>query len=140
MPNLTTAFDNKIMDHVHGKTSFTMPQLFIGLSSTTPTIAGVFTEPTIGTGGYARIVTTGASWNASASGAAANAAALAFPASSAAWTSGASALTHVCYFDSATLTGATNLVMFAPMTPTVTVNAAGVTVNFAIGALSDTQA
>jgi hypothetical protein len=140
VPNLTTVTDNKIMDHVHGKTAYTMPTLYIGLSSTTPTIAGAFTEPTIGTGGYARIVTTGASWNASASGTAANAAALAFPASSGAWTSGASALTHVCYFDSPTGTAASNLVMFAPITPTVTVNAAGVTVNFAIGALSDTQA
>jgi len=140
MANLTTAFDNKIVDHVHGKVSFTMPQLFIGLSSTTPTIAGAFTEPTIGTGGYARIATTGASWNAAAAGVAANAAALSFPASSAAWSSGASALTHLCYFDNATATGAANLVMFAPLTPSVTVNAAGITVNFAIGAISDTQA
>lgn len=140
MPNLTTVTNNKIMDHVHGKTAYTMPTLYIGLSSTTPTIAGAFTEPTIGTGGYARIVTSGASWNASASGTAANAATLSFPASSAAWTSGASPLTHVCYFDSPTGTAATNLVMFAPITPTVTVNASGVTVNFAIGALSDTQA
>lgn len=140
MANLTTVTDNKIMDHVHGKTAYTMPQLYIGLSTTTPTIAGAFTEPTIGTGGYARIVTTGTSWNAAAAGVAANASALAFPASTAAWSSGATALTHMCYFDSPTGTAASNLVMFAPLGTPVTVNSAGITINFPIGQISDTQA
>ena len=69
---------NKVIDHVNGKTSFSMPTVYVGLSSTTPTLAGAnITEPS--TGGYSRVATSGATWNASVNGTTTNAAAITFP-------------------------------------------------------------
>lgn len=94
---LTTATANKILDHLVGKTAYTIPQVFVALSSTTPTIAGTnVTEPS--TGSYARVATTGATWNAATSGSSSNAATITFPAATADWLAGAN-LTHGALYD-----------------------------------------
>lgn len=72
MPILTTT-SNKIIDHLVGKTSFTMPTTFLGLFTALPTIAGGGTEMTGGS--YARTATAG-DWNAAASGANTNSTAI----------------------------------------------------------------
>jgi len=128
--------ENKILDHITGKTSFTKPTAFIGLSTADPADDGSgLAEPTIPTGGYARIETEGADWDAAAAGAVANAAALAFPISTDAWSTGETPLTHFAIFDAAS--GGNMLAHGALDTPR-TVDAAGITLSFAIGELDIT--
>ena len=138
MATITTFAANKINDHFHGKTSWTMPTIYVGVSTTLPTIAGAnVTEPTAGTGGYARVTTSGATWNASASGVVTNAAIVAFPQSTAAWSTGATNVAYTTYWDAST---AGNLLWFDAITTPQAVNAAGITPQYAIGQLSDTLA
>jgi hypothetical protein len=69
MANLTTYTTNKLEDHFHGKVAWSLPSLWVGVSTTLPTVAGAnITEPTIGTGGYARIQVSGLSFTSSGSG------------------------------------------------------------------------
>lgn len=124
---------NKINDHVVGKTSFTMPTVYIALSSTTPALAGTgATEPTGGS--YARVATTGSTWNASASGATSNAAVITFPAATADWAAGAN-ITYGLLYDA--VSGG-NLIGYGALTvPKNCLN--GDTFSIAIGGLTITQ-
>jgi hypothetical protein len=91
---------NKLIDHQLGKTSYTMPTVYVGLSSTAPTLSGSnITEPSGGS--YGRVATSGATWSAAASGATSNAAAITFPTASADWLSGAN-LTYGVLYDAST--------------------------------------
>jgi hypothetical protein len=65
--SLTTYAANKLLDHMSGKTSYTMPDVFLALFTTAPNVSGGGTE-CIYTG-YARIDVTGADF-AAASGSA----------------------------------------------------------------------
>ncbi|KKL18933.1 hypothetical protein LCGC14_2470590, partial [marine sediment metagenome] len=68
--------ENKVLDHIVGKTSFTMPTAYVGLSTADPLDdASGLAEPS--GNNYARVTTSGSDWDAAASGATANAAALA---------------------------------------------------------------
>lgn len=73
---LTTYASNKLLDHLSGKTSFTMPTVSVALFKTQPTIAGGGTECAYT--GYARDTTAGADWSAAASKANSNATELNF--------------------------------------------------------------
>lgn len=88
---------NKVLEHVHGKTSFTMPTAYIGLSTTTPNGSdGNVTEPVAN--GYARVTTSGATWAAASAGAIDSSAAITFPtATGAGW----GTVTHVVAYDAA---------------------------------------
>ena len=91
---------NKLLDHQVGKASYTMPTVYVGLSSTTPTLAGGnVTEPS--GGNYSRVTTSAATWNSAASGATSNAAAITFGQASADWLAGAN-LTYGVIYDAAT--------------------------------------
>lgn len=133
---IVTATRNKILDHLLGKTAYTMPtNVYIGLSSTTVADDGSnFTEPTIGVAGYARKQCTGADWEAASAGATQNANALAFTESSGAWASSAP-LTDFGIFEAAT--GGTCTAK-GVLTNARTVDAAGITLQFAAGALDAT--
>ena len=86
--------ENKVLDHIVGKTSFTMPTAYVGLSTADPLDdASGLAEPS--GNNYARVTTSGSDWDAAASGATANAAALAFPEASGAW----GTVTHFALFD-----------------------------------------
>ena len=87
----------KILDHITGKTSYTMPTAYVGLSTADPldTAAGL-AEPS--GNGYARVATDGDDWNAAASGATSNANAITFPTASGSW----GTVTHFALFDAAT--------------------------------------
>lgn len=88
---------NKLLDHQLGKTSYTMPTVYVGLSSTTPALAGTgATEPSGGS--YARVTTSGATWNAAASGSVTNATVITFPLATADWVSAAN-LTYGILYD-----------------------------------------
>jgi hypothetical protein len=128
----TTYLANKLLEHQTGKTAFTMPTVYVGLSTTTPTVGGTnITEP-VG-GAYARVTTSAATWAAAASGSIANAAAITFPAASADWAAGAN-LTYGLLYDAPT---AGNLLGFGALTTAKNV-LNGDTASIAIGALTIT--
>ncbi|MCJ7829001.1 MAG: hypothetical protein MUP81_04595 [Dehalococcoidia bacterium] len=136
--SLSDYAENKVLDHITGKTSFTKPTAYIGLKTADPTDDNSGgTEPTIATGGYARIATTGTDWDAASGGAVANAVALSFPISTAAWSTAATNLTHFIIMDAAT---AGNLLGHADLTTPRAVNAADIILRFAIGDLDLTLA
>lgn len=98
--SMTTYLANKLLDHQLGKTAYTMPTVYVGMSSTTPGVAGTgATEPSGGS--YARVATTGATWNAAAAGSSTNAAAITFPTATADWLAQAN-LTYGVLYDAAT--------------------------------------
>lgn len=97
---LSTYTKNKVIDHLNGKTSYTMPTIYVAVSSTTPAADGSnVTEPS--GGAYARVATSGATWNAASSGSATNASTITFTAASADWVSGSN-LTYAVLYDAST--------------------------------------
>jgi hypothetical protein len=87
MPGLSDYSARKVLDHLVGKTSFTMPtNAYVALFTAAPNEAGSGTE--VSGGSYARKQTAAADWNAAAgSGPASNSNAndLQFPAATADW-------------------------------------------------------
>lgn len=120
--------ENKIIDHSNGKTSWTMPSVFVALYTAAPSDSGGGTEVTGGS--YARKSTAGADWNAAASGSASNANAITFVTATASW----GTVTHFGLFDAST---AGNLIRWAALTNSKTVGS-GDTASFAAGALVTT--
>ena len=97
MAGFSDYLENKLIDHVNGKTSYTMPTEYIGVSTADPLDdKSGLAEPS--GSGYARVATTGATWNAGSSGSATNAAAITFPTATGAW----GTITHFATFDAAT--------------------------------------
>lgn len=129
----------KVLDHLTGKASFTMPTVYIGLSTADPLDdESGWAEPD-GTGSYARITTSGSDWDSATdpTGVTANAAALSFPISTAAWSTGASNLTHFAGWDAAS---EGNMLWAADLDTPRAVNAADIILRFAIGDLDITLA
>jgi hypothetical protein len=113
--------------------------VYVGLKTADPTDAGSGgTEPTIGTNAYARVAVSRAtgSWAApadnSGSQRTSNSAAITFPASTGAWATG-TPLTHFEIRDAAT---AGNLLWHGALATARTVDATGITISFAAGALT----
>lgn len=141
-------------DWVNGKTAGVTPPAawYVGLStlnvgdSFAAYTSGTTGEPTLGTNGYARstsIGTTAANWTTApspsddAAAVGANAVAVAFAASTGAWTTTTTALAFFFVSDSTTSTSNSNFISRGGLTPsTTTVNATGITLSFAIGALT----
>lgn len=96
----TTYLANKLLEHQVGKASYTMPTVYVGLSSTAPTLAGAnVTEPIDGS--YARVVTSATTWNSASAGSITNAQAITFAQATGDWLSGAN-LTHGVLYDAPT--------------------------------------
>lgn len=126
MAAFTDFLEDKILDHIRGKTSYTMPTVHVGLSTTTPTEAGGnFTEPS--GNAYARKTTAGADWTASSTGLSANATSLAFPQATGSW----GTVTHFGLFDAST---AGNLLMWGALGTSKAIGNQD-TASFAIGEL-----
>lgn len=126
--------ENKLLDHLTGKTSFTMPTVSIGLW--TATLSDTSTGATAGEvsgGSYARKTTAGSDWNAASSGSVTNANALAFPTATGSW----GTITHFALLDSATA-GAGNILLWADLTTSKTVSS-GDTAQFNASALTLTM-
>lgn len=121
--------ENKLLDHMLGKTSYTMPTAYVGLFTAAPSDAGGGTEVTGGS--YARKSTAGADWNAAAAGSSSNANAITFVTATASW----GTVTHFGIFDAAT---AGNLLRWAALTTSKTIGN-GDTASFAAGALVCTE-
>jgi hypothetical protein len=112
----TTYLANKVLDHVVGKTAFTMPTVYVGLMKADPTAAGTQTSECTYTG-YARVLTSGATWAAAASSANNNAAAITFGTKSGGTDETA---THWATFDAAT---SGNMLSYGPLaSPALIVN------------------
>jgi hypothetical protein len=79
--------ENKILDHIVGKTSFTMPTVYVALCTAEPGEAnsGAGLSEVANSNGYARVATAGGDWNAASGGATSNANAITFPQASGSW-------------------------------------------------------
>lgn len=121
--------ENKLLDHQTGKTSYTMPSVWVGLYTAAPSDTGGGTEATGGS--YARKSTAGADWNAAASGSTSNANAITFVTPTGSW----GTVTHWGLFDAAS---AGNMLRWAALTASKTVGTGDV-VSFAAGALVLTE-
>lgn len=80
MSNLTTAYSNKVLDHLFSGTALTQPTPYLALFTTTPTMpAGTGgTEVTTSGTAYARILLTSSNMAAASSESKANSAIIAF--------------------------------------------------------------
>lgn len=99
MAGMSDYLAQKTLDHVVGKTSFTMPTTYVALFTAAPTDAGTGGTEISG-GGYARVTTSGATWNAASGSdpsATTNAAAITFPTSTGSWNSGSSIIAWGLY-------------------------------------------
>lgn len=134
MAGLTDAEEQAILNHWTGKTAYSMPaNLWIGLSTTTPTDAGGnVTEPA--GNGYARVQIAPADLNAAAGTAPAavtNATAITFPAATGSW----GTVTHFTVHSAAT---AGTVKAFGALSTSQAIGS-GNTPSFAAGALTIAQ-
>ena len=121
--------ENELLDHITGKGSYTMPTTYVGLSTADPgEDAATLAEPS--GNGYARVATTGSTWDAASGGATANAAVITFPTASGSW----GTITHFALFDALT-TG--NMLMSGALTASQAITTNQIA-RFAIGALDIT--
>ncbi len=129
MGSLSNYAENKILDHLMGKTSYAMPTIYVALSTADPLETGAgLAEPS--GNGYARQATAGDDWNAAASGATDNASAIVFAEATGSW----GTLTHFALFDA--ISGG-NMIGYGALTVSKVVTS-GDTVSFAAGALDAT--
>jgi hypothetical protein len=125
----TDFLENKVLDHTLGKTSYTMPSIWVGLFTAAPSDAGGGTE--VSGGSYARKSTAGADWNAASAGSSSNANAITFVTATGSW----GTVTHFGIFDAST---AGNLLRWAALGASKTIGT-GDTASFAAGALVVTE-
>jgi hypothetical protein len=125
MAGLTTYAQQKVLDHIVGKTSYTMPAVWVGLYTATPSDSGGGTECTGGS--YARKSTAGSDWTAASGTSTSNAAVITFVTPTGSW----GTASHFGLFDAST---AGNLLGWAALTTPQAIGT-GNTVTFAIGAL-----
>ena len=96
MGSFANYLELKLFDHLVGKTAYTMPTAYVGLSTADPLDdASGLAEPS--GSGYARVATVGADWNAAVGGGNSNAQDITFPQASGDW----GTLTHFAVFDAA---------------------------------------
>ena len=122
----------KVLDHLFGATSYAvLGNLYLGLSTTTPTDAGAnFTEPS--GNNYSRVtsVNNPTNWPAASGGSKANGTAITFPTASGSW----GTVTYFGIFDQAS---GGNLLATGELTVSKTISAMD-TVQFAVSALTVT--
>jgi len=136
MGSMSNYLENKILDHIVGKTAYTIPAVYVALCSSDPadSATGAACNEVSNSAGYARYVTAGSDWDTAASGATDNAVALTFSAATGAW----GTVTHFCLVDSGTY-GAGNVLCHASVSTSKVVGNGDV-VQFAISALDITLA
>ena len=118
MANLTTATADKLLDHLLGRTSYTMPTVYVGLYTTNPTEPAGTGGVEVSGGSYARVAlgTGGASlMGAATSGSSDNTSAVNWATATADW----GVVTGVGLFDAST---AGNLLASGALTANKTVS------------------
>ena len=97
MGGFSDYWENKILDHIFGKGSYTPPTIYVGLSTADPTDDGSgLAEPS--GNGYARTQTSASDWNAASNGSLDNAGDVTFAQATGSW----GTITHFALFDAAT--------------------------------------
>lgn len=124
----TTYWDNATLDNHFGKAAYAVPaNIYVGLSTADPTKDGSgIAEPS--GGGYARVSTAAADWNAAAAGVLDNANAVTFPAPSGSWGSPA-------YFTLHDAAAAGNLLAYGALETVQAVGLGSTAPSFAAGDL-----
>ena len=90
-------WENKILDHIFGKGSYTPPTIYVGLSTADPTDDGLgLTEPS--GNAYARVQTSASDWSAASNGSLDNAGDITFAQATGSW----GTITHFALFDAPT--------------------------------------
>lgn len=125
----TDYLENKILDHILGKTAYTMPAVYVGLFTAAPSESGGGTE--VSGGSYARKSTVGADWNAASGGSSSNANAIVFITPTGSW----GTITHYGIFDAAS---GGNLLRYAVLTASKTIGS-GDPVSFPAGSIVCTE-
>jgi len=97
MGGFSNYWENKILDHIFGKGSYTPPNIHVALSTADPLDDGSGVSEPSGNG-YARVETSASDWSASSGGSVCNANNITFPTASGSW----GTITHFALFDSAT--------------------------------------
>lgn len=126
--SLSDYSENKVLDHIVGKTSFTMPDTFLALYTVAPTDAGGGTQVTGGS--YARVDVLAANFNAAASGSITNAQTITFPTATANW----GTVVAAALFDAVT---AGNMLIWGDLTTSKAVNT-GDTLSFPASSITFT--
>jgi hypothetical protein len=121
--------ENKTLDHITGKATWTAVSCRVALFTAAPSDAGGGTEVTGGS--YARVTTVAADWNTAASGSTTNAQVISFPTASANW----GTVTHFALFDAAS---GGNMLRWAALSVSKPVNN-GDTASFPAGSLTLTE-
>jgi hypothetical protein len=83
MAGLSDYAENALLNHMLGDGAWTSPTAYVALYTAAPTDAGGGTEVTGGS--YARVTTSGGTWQAPSGGTKTNSAEIAFPTASASW-------------------------------------------------------
>ena len=97
MGGFSDYWENKILDHIFGKGSYTPPTIYVGLSTADPTDSGSgLAEPS--SNGYARVQTSASDWNAATNGLLNNAGNITFNQATGNW----GTITHFALFDAVT--------------------------------------
>ena len=83
--NFSNYLELKVLDHIMGKASFTMPTAYVALSTADPTEDGSgIAEPAVASA-YARVATAAGDWNAASGGTITNANKIQFATPTANW-------------------------------------------------------
>ncbi len=97
MGGFSDYWENKILDHIFGKGSYTPPTIYVGLSTADPTDDGSeLAEPS--GNGYVRTQTSASDWNVASNGSLDNASDITFAQATGSW----GTITHFALFDAAT--------------------------------------
>lgn len=92
--SLSDYAEDAILDHLTGKTAYSKPTVYVGLSTADPLDSGAgLAEPS--GNNYARVTTSGSDWNAASGGATANAVDLTFNEAGGSW----GLITHFALFN-----------------------------------------
>jgi len=126
MGSFSNYWENKILDHIFGKASYTPPTIYVGLSIADPLDdASGLAEPT--GNGYARVATSASDWNAASGGTIDNANTITFAEATGSW----GTITHFALFDAAT---SGNMLAHGSLSQSKAINS-GDTAKFDVGAL-----
>jgi len=130
MGSMSNYLENKVLDHIFGKSSYTPPTIYVGLSTADPLDDGSgLAEPSGGS--YARVETAASDWSAASDGTISNAGEIAFPQATGDW----GTITHFALFDAAT---SGNMLYHGSLTTSKNPTS-GDTASFAAGDLTITQ-
>lgn len=134
MGSFSNYTENKVLEHIVGEASFTMPTAFVALYTADPTDTGTGSqaqEVTLGANSYSRVATNTNHWASASGGTIKNGSDITFPEASGAW----GTVTHFAILDASGT--AANMLAHSALTATKAISS-GDTPKFAADALTIT--